>query len=280
MKMKSIVGSLFLLVFANTLTFGQDNPCNPCGGKTATNPCNPCGKKAAYEPALDPSHAKHGTVFYATDPMGRNNVTFTSEAPLEDITGTTNKIHGYLAFDPQYPRKGLRGHMVVPVADLTTGIPLRDEHMRSADWLNAEAYPTITYFIERTDDIKEIKRSALATTYDMTLIGNFELRGETHEIHVPVRVTFLRESEQTKQKMPGDLLGVRAHFNVPLKDYGITGGAMGQVVGTKLSDTINIEVSLFASSSKPDTDMAANPFNPCNPCAGKKAADPSNPSDK
>ncbi len=272
MKKKSFIGVLLPLVFAGAPAFGQANPCNPCGGKKAANPCNPSATKSLKEPALNPCHAKHGQVFYATDPMGRNNVTFNSEAPLEDITGTTNEIHGYLVFDPRNPRNGLRGNMVVPVADLTTGIPLRDEHMRSADWLNADTYPTITFLIERTDGVREVRRTDLAATYDVTLVGTFELRGQSREITVPARLTYLRESEQTKQKLPGDLLGVRANFQVPLRDYGITGGSMGQVGGSKLSDTIGVEVSLFASSTKPE--LAGNP---CNPCGGKKPANPCNP---
>ncbi len=272
--------AVLLLASATTPTLAQQNsanPCNPCGGKKVANPCNPCGAKEttnSAEPAINPCFAKHGTVFHATDPMGRNNVTFSSQAPLEDITGTTNDLRGYLTFDPMRPRAGVRGEMVVSVASLNTGIPLRDEHLRSAEWLDAAAHPTISFTIEDTTSIREVKRTDAAQTYDLTLIGTFALHGRSRQMHVPARLTFLRETEQTKMKMPGDLLAVRVSFDVPLKDYGITGGAMGQVVGSRLSESIEVEVSLFASSKKPD---AANPCNPCNPCGGKKPANPCNP---
>lgn len=283
MKLIASLASAVLLVCAAAPAFAQQkppNPGNPCGGKKAANPCNPCGgKKAAgiAEPPMNPCFAKRGTVFHATDPMGRNSVTFNSEAPLEDITGTTNELHGYLVFDPKKPTAGVRGQMVVPVAAITTGIPLRDEHMRSADWLDAASYPTIAFTVENSANVKEVKRTEAAQTYELTLVGTFALHGRSRQVRIPARVTFLRESEQTRMKLPGDLLAVRAAFDVRLEDYGITGGSMGQVVGSKLSDTIKAEVSLFASSKAPAAGNPGNPCNPCNPCGGKKATNPCNP---
>ena len=248
---------------------------NPCGGKKAANPCNPCGGKAvvakATAIAVNPCHAKHGKVFYAADPMGRNTVTFTSKAPLEDIIGTSNSISGYLTFDSQSPYAGVRGSFTVPVGSLDTGIPLRDEHLHSDMWLDAKSQPNITFKIEGTRNVRSVKTSEAFQTYDMTLVGSFSLHRKTRRIEAPARVTFLKESEQTKKKMPGDLLAVCASFNVPLKDFGITGPAGMNLVGSKVSDSIAVDVSLFASSQ---TQKVAG--NPCNPCGGK-ASNPCNP---
>ena len=46
-----------------------------------------------------------GYKFYIDDPMNRNTITFKSEAPLEDIVGTSNQITGYINFDPDNPQK-------------------------------------------------------------------------------------------------------------------------------------------------------------------------------
>ena len=105
-----------------------------------SNPCNPCSKK--------------GTMFHVQDPMGRNSVTFKSAAPLEDITGTSNKITGYISFDPNNPDKGGHGKLTVPVASLNTGIPMRDEHLQGAEWLDAGTYPEITLEITKVKKVK------------------------------------------------------------------------------------------------------------------------------
>ena len=157
------------------------------------------------------------------------------------------------------------------LSSASKGIPLRDEHLRSDMWLDAEGQPNITFTIAGTRNIHSVKTSDTFQTYDMTLVGSLSLNRQTRQIEVPARVTFLKESEKTKLKLPGDLLAVRASFNVPLKDFGITGPAGMDLIGSKVSDSITVDVSLFATSQ-----MQKVAGNPCNPCGGK-AANPCNP---
>ncbi|MCZ6767385.1 MAG: YceI family protein, partial [bacterium] len=97
------------LLITSSLAFAQGNPCNPCAMK--------------------------GKTFHLDDPMGRNTVTFKSEAPLEDIIGSSNKVSGYLNFDPKNPTRGGHGKITVSATAFNTGIPLRNEHLRSEPWL-------------------------------------------------------------------------------------------------------------------------------------------------
>ncbi|MHC4861027.1 MAG: YceI family protein [Planctomycetota bacterium] len=252
------------------------NPCNPCGGK-AKNPCNPCGAKKgapAGVPALNPCFKKHGTVFYVSDPMKRDSVSFTSSAPLEDFVGTTNEIKGYVVFDAKNPYRGVRGDLRVVVAGLKTGIPLRDEHMRSADWLDAARHPEIRLVVDGTRDIRLVKKGDGYRTFDMGLEGQLTLHGKTKAVRIPARITYLEESDRTRQRLPGHLLAGRAEFKVNLADFGIKG--FKGVVGSKVSETIAVKVGVMASSkpaggTNPCNPCAKNPCakNPCNPCGAK-----------
>ena len=205
---RNILGLIAILALTSVPAWGQANPCNPCGGKkNACNPCNPCGgKKNACNPcnpcnpcggkmaapklvAVNPCHAKFGTVFFVADSMRRDQVTFLSEAPLEDIVGTTNDISGYFAFNPNRPKDGLRGFFTVPVDTLNTGIPLRNEHLQSAMWLNSASNPDITFVIESAENVYLTKRAAGSMTYKMQLVGPFTVNGNTKQIRVPARPT-------------------------------------------------------------------------------------------
>ena len=84
--------------------------------------------------------------------------------------------------------------------------------------------------------------------------------------------------------MPGDLLAARASFEVSLADFGIAGPKGMDLVGSKVGETIQIDVSVMGSTVS--ASMAANPcnpcggkaaMNPCNPCGGKAAMNPCNP---
>jgi polyisoprenoid-binding protein YceI len=225
----------------------------------------------------------------------RNSVTFKSSAPLEDIVGTTNQITGMIMFDPENPEKGASGELTVPVASLSSGIPLRDEHLQSPDWLDAARYPDITLTITGIQDLKKVKSTKDAKTYDLTLIGELFLHGKSKRVEIPGRFSYLNETEMTQQKLPGDLLAARANFEVKLKDFGITGPKGMPLVGSKVGESIALDVSFVASSQATDMEHADNPCggkegmnasNPCggkhdmgaeNPCGGKKSMEAGNP---
>jgi polyisoprenoid-binding protein YceI len=182
------------------------------------------------------------------DARGRDAISFTSRAPLEDIIGTTNRITGYIAFDPANPTAGGAGRFTVPVATLNTGIPLRDEHLRGADWLNAEAHPEIVLEIDSVTNVTLSREGEGFKTYDGTLVGTFTLKGVTKPVTIPAKVTYMTQSERTQSRLPGNLLAGRANLTVALADYGISQGS----IGTKVGETIDVDVSFVASDVKPE----------------------------
>jgi polyisoprenoid-binding protein YceI len=282
-RVAHVLALVGVLALSATAVMAQSNPCNPCGpdmkaedpcnpcgkGMKAANACNPCGKgmatSTALMPAVNPCYAKAGTVFYIDDPMSRNQVSFTSEAPLEDITGLTNVIAGYVVFNATDEKHALMGQINVATASLDTGIPLRDEHLQGAAWLNAEANPLISFEVTKAKDVKVLTQKDGATTYEMTVEGEITLNGKTKKVQVPARVTHLMESEQTKARLPGDLLAVRASFPVKLRDFGIKG--FDGVVGQKVNDTIAVDVRFVATNAHKENAAA----NPCNPCGSRKS---------
>jgi polyisoprenoid-binding protein YceI len=193
----------------------------------------------------------NGHKFYVDDPTGRNAITFKSEAPLEDIVGTTNQITGYINFNPDNPTSDGFTELTVPVASLNTGIPLRDEHMRSPGWLNADANPNIMLNLKSVKKAEMVKEMDNARTYELIVTGDFTLNGITKSIEFSARVTFLSENEMTKMRLPGNLLAVRAGFSVPLADYNITGPENMPIIGSKVSEEIEVSVNIMGTTTPP-----------------------------
>ena len=249
--MREFTGAILSLPAVLTLAgvaLAGDNPC----GEKAMNPCNPCAKNAHY--------------FHVEDPMGRNSISFTSTAPLEDIVGVSREITGYVTFNPEQPGEGGHGELSVPVASLNTGIPLRDEHLQSEDWLNAEKHPVIILTIDKIKSIEEVKSGDGFQTYDVVIVGDLLIHGQTKRMEIPGRFTYLKESHETKAAMPGDLLAVRAEFDVNLDDFDVTGPKGMGIIGAKVGKSIAVKISFRASSAS----MGSMAENPCNPCGGKK----------
>ena len=60
------------------------------------------------------------------------------------VRGHFKDVHGSLQFDPDNP-PGLAIDAKIDVDKLSTGEPQRDQHLRSADFLDAAKHPTITF---------------------------------------------------------------------------------------------------------------------------------------
>ena len=178
--------------------------------------------------------------FSFKDKMGRNQAIFNSPTPLEDITGMSTDVWGNISFNVQDIENTLEGEVKISTASLKSGIDLRDEHIRSADWLNAEEYPEITFKIKDVTNLKEIDGSKIK----VTVMGELTVHGVTRYIELEVALTYLEESEMTKMRLPGDLLGVRAKFNIKLSDFGV----QHMVLGKRVSDEIEITVNIVGSN--------------------------------
>jgi polyisoprenoid-binding protein YceI len=208
---------------------------------------------------INPAHAGFGTLFYVFDPTHRNMVSFSSKAPLEDIIGTSNEITGYVAFDSANGAAGGRGFLSVPVKSLNTGIPMRNDHLAGADWLDAANSPEITFSFDESKDVNLVKQTDEFQTYDAVLVGDFTLRGITKRLEIPARFTYMKESEKTRVRMQGDLIAGRAQFSVRLADFGIAGPSGMDLIGAKVAEEVEIEVSFVASDKVPNGVQIINP---------------------
>lgn len=208
--MKSILGTMLILLFAAT-TFAQ------------------LKVKATGEQS-----------FKFTEDRGRNQASFFSSAPLESISGLTSDITGTITFNVADVKNSLKGEFRIPVASLKTGIDTRDEHLQGEGWLNASSYPDMVF------TIKEVKEANLVEDNKMTVktVGSFTLHGVTKEIETEVTMTYLDESEATKTRLPGDLLGVYSKFNIRLSDFNVK----NDLLGNKVAEVIEITLSIVGSN--------------------------------
>ena len=185
--------------------------------------------------------AKGEQTFSFEDKYGRNQASFYSSTPVEDITGLTNEVKGSVSFNVD-DITTLKGSVSIPTASLKTGIDMRDRDIQKPDWLDAKTYPEITFVIKSVSDVKPVADNKLKAKVK----GDFSVHGVTKEIVADVSMTYLDESEQTKKRAPGDLLGVEAKFNITLSDYDVD----NMVLGQKVSDKIEVTATIVGSNAQ------------------------------
>ena len=179
--------------------------------------------------------------FHFNDEMGRNQATFFSHAPFEDITGLSNEVNGWVSFDIQDVKNTLAGEVFIKTASIKTGVENRDEHLRTSEWLNAEVYPNISFVIKEIETISNDVSNKLR----LTVLGDFTVRGVTKQEYSDVTMEYLEESELTKTRMPGDLLGVKAKFNINLSDYGVR----HMLIGKRVSEEVEIKANIIGTNA-------------------------------
>jgi len=195
------------------------------------------------------SDAELGTVYHALTDRSVQ-ITFTSDAPLEDIKGQSSRVIGYAVAGPPGRRAQLQaGEWHLPVASMRTGIELRDEHLQSDDWLNADDHPHIVFQLAETRSVQPTKSGEGFATYSATLVGDMTVNGVTRKVTIAgASITFQDESSRTRSFAAGDLLAIRAKYSVSLKDYDVS----HPTIGEKVSETVEIDTKLYLSTVPPE----------------------------
>ncbi len=175
--------------------------------------------------------------YYFGTHEARTNITFVSEADLETIHGVTNKIWGEITIDKT--GKKASGSIRAGVAALKTGIDLRDEHLRSSDWLDAKKYPWIRLTLVTATENKDGK------TWDIA--ADLTIKKTTKRVTVKAKVRVIPD-KIGKALGDGSWMRVQTSFDVKLSDYDIT---IPEKIGSKVSETWKIGIDLYGTTVNP-----------------------------
>ena len=180
-----------------------------------------------------------GKTYYFGTSEPRTNISFTSDADIELIQGTTNKLDAFNSkITVDASGKKASGRLRVGVRTLKTGIALRDQHLQNATWLDAAKYPWITLDItEATED-----RDGRSWTYK----GRLTIKGVTRDITGKVRVRPIPTS--IKGLGAGEWVRVRAKFDVDITKHGVV---IPQQVGAKVNKVWQIGVDIYGTTAAP-----------------------------
>lgn len=180
--------------------------------------------------------------FDISDPNGRDNVSFTSNAPIEVINGHTSKITGSITIDDSLDlKKPVSAELDVDLASIDTGIALRNEHMRD-NFLETAKYPKATFKLKSVAGGPTVLKDKQKV--QIKAVGEFTVHGKTVHKEVPLDVTYFKLCPSTEGKFKNcDLIQINGTFPVPFKDHDIK---RPEVVFQKLADTVYVTVNATA----------------------------------
>ena len=149
------------------------------------------------------------------------------------VRGHFKNVHGTLKFDPADPVNS-SVEVVINAKELWTGEPERDEHLRSADFLDVENHPTITF---KGNEVERIGGNKAKVTGDLTI------RGVTRKVTLEVRYL-----GQWNTPFNDTRIGFVAKTRINRHDFGVSWNNPmengGVVVGSDVFITIDAEAIL------------------------------------
>jgi len=157
------------------------------------------------------------------------------------VRGHFKNVRGRLSFDPGSPQHS-SVEVEIDARGVWTGESERDAHLRSADFLDAERHPSITF---RSREVN------LVGDHDYRVRGDLTLRGVSHGCEL--RVTYLGQWqtpwwEKGVDKGPKTRAGFLATTAINRQDFGASWNAPlerdGSVVGDLVEITIDAEAIL------------------------------------
>ena len=172
------------------------------------------GAKTAWK--LDPTHS---TVEFSA----KHLMITTVKGRIADIEGTiyTNEK------DP----KNSSVEATLKTASIDTRTDQRDQHLRSADFLNVEKYPEIKFRSTRIDGGKE----------EFKLTGDLTIRDVTRPITLDVEF-----EGQTKDPWGGERVGFSATGKIDRRDFGLTWNQVLETGGVAVGNEIKLGLEIQA----------------------------------
>jgi polyisoprenoid-binding protein YceI len=165
---------------------------------------------------------------------------------VSKVAGRFDDFSGTIKVVPGKPAES-SVDFTIKAASINTANTGRDNHLRSKDFFDVEAFPEITFKSTKVAPVDE-------DTFNVT--GIFTMHGTAKEITIPVDFGGTAKDSRGTEKA-----GFSLSTKINRKDYGIvwnqTLDSGGMVLGEEVEVTVNIEANKQKPSAAPSPTPAA-----------------------
>ncbi len=158
---------------------------------------------------------------------------------VSNVRGHFKNVQGTVEFDPDIPTQ-ISVEAIISAKEVWTGDSYRDDHLRSAAFLNVDNYPEITFKGNRTKFISE---------NEFQLTGDLTIRGITRE--VTLDVLFLGQWDTSfwvdgVDEGPVTRAGFVAKTRINRHDFGVSWNDTLDKGGVVVSDLVDLTIDVEA----------------------------------
>lgn len=163
---------------------------------------------------------------------------------VSKVRGAFKNVEGSIVVDPNDPT-GVVVEATIKVGEVWSGESARDDHLRSADFFDAENHPEITF---RSTNLR------IVSPNDLLLAGDLTIRGVTHEVTLEVQDLGRWDTpfwEDGEDKGPITRAGFCATAHINRQDFGVSWNSAMDRGGVVVSDVVDVVIDVEALLLQP-----------------------------
>jgi polyisoprenoid-binding protein YceI len=152
------------------------------------------------------------------------------------VRGHFSKVDGEIDLNDANDPTTARGSIVIDAASIDTGNQGRDQHLRSADFLDVDRFPTITFTVKRIAQLDDDR-------YEV--VGDLTIRGTTREVRLAYEHNGVVTDPFGNTKVGGTLTGT-----IDRTDWGLVWNVPLGGGGVLVSERVKLEIDGELSQTK------------------------------
>ena len=150
---------------------------------------------------------------------------------VSNVRGEFSKLSGTIQIDPDSPAAS-SVQTSIDVASINTRDPQRDAHLKSADFLDVEKFPAITF------------SSKQVTPHEggATVTGDLTIHGQTQSITLDLEGS----TQEIKDPWGNQRIGMSGTTKLSRKEFGLTWNTALETGGVLVGDEVKITLDVQA----------------------------------
>jgi polyisoprenoid-binding protein YceI len=167
---------------------------------------------------------------YKIDPAHSSAHFVVRHMMITNVRGAFSNIQGSVVYDPDKPEDSSI-EAIIDATTVNTSEPQRDTHLKSAEFLDVEKYPTITF-----------KSAKVAKTVEgeFKVSGTLTIHGATKDVVLDVE----GPTAEGKDPWGNTRIGASGTTKIKRSDFGLSWNAALETGGILIGDDIKIELEM------------------------------------
>jgi len=174
--------------------------------------------------------AATGPVTYAIDPAHTTVDFRVRHLMVSNVRGEFSGVSGTVVHDPTNPANS-KIEAIIDATTIATRDPQRDAHLKSADFLDVEKFPKITFVSTKITP---------ASDGEWKAAGNLTVHGVTKEVTLKVE----GPTPESKDPWGNVKIGASATTKINRKDFGLVWNVGLETGGVLVGDEVAIHLEL------------------------------------